>query len=148
MKELIERLRLRAQVKSDAYSAPKADTFEWDVANTLEQQASRIAELETLCEKLKLEAQIHAQEARTANATIAEIYQVVTGRTGEPGNWNGAEPVKKRIVELEAQKAELLGVIALALKYWADRQQRYKNRRPIWVQRAMVAVSNVKGGTA
>lgn len=47
-----------------------------------------------LAERLKQEAQIHAQEARTANATIAEIYQLCTGATGEPGNWNGAEPVR------------------------------------------------------
>lgn len=62
---------------------------------------ARVAELEALSERLKMEAQIHAQEARTANATIAEIYQCVTGKTGEPGNWNGAEPVRARLVELE-----------------------------------------------
>lgn len=55
-----------------------------------------------LIERLKQEAQIHAQEARTANATIAEIYQIVTGKTGEPGNWHGAEPVRKCIEELRA----------------------------------------------
>lgn len=48
-----------------------------------------------LVERLRQEAQIHAQEARTANATIAEIYQLVTGATGEPGNWNGARPVRE-----------------------------------------------------
>lgn len=59
-----------------------------------------------LIERLKMEAQIHAQEARTANATIAEIYQIVTGKTGEPGNWHGAEPVRKYIEELrDALKA-------------------------------------------
>jgi len=56
-------------------------------------------------ERLKQEAQIHAQEARTANATIAEIYRVCSGGTGEPGNWNGAEPVRARIAELESQLA-------------------------------------------
>lgn len=55
-----------------------------------------------LCERLKLEAQLHAQEARTANATIAEIYQLVTGATGEPGNWNGAKPVREYILKLQA----------------------------------------------
>ena len=63
--------------------------------------ASRVRELTELSERLKLEAQIHAQEARTANATIAEIYQCVTGATGEPGTWNGAEPVRQRLAELE-----------------------------------------------
>lgn len=64
--------------------------------------AVRVRELTELAERLKLEAQIHAQEARTANAIIAEIYQCVTGGTGEPGNWNGAEPVRRRVRELEA----------------------------------------------
>jgi single-strand DNA-binding protein len=35
-----------------------------------------------LIERMRMEAQIHAQEARTANATIAEIYQLCSG--GEP----------------------------------------------------------------
>lgn len=46
------------------------------------------------------QAQIWKQEARTANATIAEIYQICTGGKGEPGNWNGAEPVRRRLAEL------------------------------------------------
>lgn len=46
------------------------------------------------------QAQIWKQEARTANATIAEIYQLCTGGRGEPGNWNGADPVRKRLAEL------------------------------------------------
>lgn len=60
-----------------------------------------------LVERLKQEAQIHAQEARTANSTIAEIYRIVTGGTGEPGNWNGAEPVRKCIEGLRTQVAAL-----------------------------------------
>lgn len=58
-----------------------------------------------LAERLKLEAQGHAMEARTANSTIYEIYQVVSGATGEPGNWHGAEPVRERFAALEAQLA-------------------------------------------
>ena len=52
------------------------------------------------CERLKQEAQIHAMEARTANATISEIYRAVTGGTGEPGSWRGAEPVRECVGEL------------------------------------------------
>lgn len=62
----------------------------------------RIAALLRLAETFKLEAQIHAQEARTANATIAEIYQLCSGGTGEPGNWNGADPVRQKIAALDA----------------------------------------------
>lgn len=68
---------------------------------------ARIEELTDLCDRLKQEAQIQAQEARTANATIAEIYRIVSGGKGEPGNWNGAEPVRRRIAELEQDKARL-----------------------------------------
>ena len=77
----------------------------------------RIAELMELADRLKLEAQMHAQEARTANSTIAEIYQCVTGKTGEPGNWNGAEPVRKRIAELEASEARLAVALTRYLSY-------------------------------
>ena len=65
-----------------------------------------MSEQDDLIERLKLEAKFHAQEARTANATIAEIYQLCTGATGEPGNWHGAEPVRRHIESLEAQLQE------------------------------------------
>ncbi|MEJ8308547.1 hypothetical protein [Agrobacterium larrymoorei] len=59
-------------------------------------------ELQKLADRLKLEAQGHAMEARTANSTIYEIYQIVTGAKGEPGNWSGAEPVRKFVTEMQA----------------------------------------------
>lgn len=61
-----------------------------------------IERLNELCDKLRMEAQCHAQEARTANAIIYEIYQIVSNGTGEPGNWHGAQPVKKEIARLKA----------------------------------------------
>lgn len=63
-------------------------------------------EAKSLVERLKLEAQAHAQEARTANATIAEIYQVCSGSTGEPGNWHGAEPVRAAIAAIKAAQPQ------------------------------------------
>ena len=68
---------------------------------------NRIRELEALCEKLRMEAEIWAQEARTQKSTVHECYQAVTGATGEPGDWNGARPVVERIKALEAQNAKL-----------------------------------------
>lgn len=64
-------------------------------AALLRSQAAEIERLNGLTETLRQEAVIHAQEARTANATIAEIYKLCTGATGEPGNWNGANPVRE-----------------------------------------------------
>jgi hypothetical protein len=87
------------------YNGASTDQIQWEAyAAPLRE---RITALEALCERLKLEAQGHAQEAQTANATIAEIYQVCSGRTGEPGNWHGAEPVRERITALEAELHEI-----------------------------------------
>lgn len=79
----------------------------------------RIAELGALSERIKLEAQCHAQEARTANATIAEIYQLCSGGTGEPGNWNGAEPVRLKLADLEAKLAQRVPDGREAFDVWA-----------------------------
>ena len=56
---------------------------------------------------MKLQAQIHAQEARCANHSLAECYQAVTGSTGEPGNWNGAVPVREALESLRAERDAL-----------------------------------------
>jgi len=50
-------------------------------------------------ELLLQEAKIHAQEARTQRSTVHEIYQLITGATGEPGDWHGAEPVRALLAE-------------------------------------------------
>ena len=76
-----------------------------------EAQVQRLTEdneaLRDLAERLKLEAQGHASEARTANSTIYEIYQVLSGGKGEPGNWHGAEPARQYVAKAEAQVAAL-----------------------------------------
>ncbi|NSX90088.1 hypothetical protein [Agrobacterium tumefaciens] len=59
-------------------------------------------ELRNLTADLRLQAQTHAIEARGANATINEIYQIISGGKGEPGNWNGAEPVRKFVAQMQA----------------------------------------------
>ncbi|BCB62175.1 hypothetical protein HaloA020_28760 [Halomonas sp. A020] len=57
--------------------------------------------------KLRLEAQAHAQEARTQRSTVHSIYQIVSEGAGEPGDWNGAEPVRKAFEALQADNREL-----------------------------------------
>ena len=69
--------------------------------------AQKIEQLEALCEKLRMEAEAWAQEARTQKSTVQECYQAATGSTGEPGDWNGARPVVERIKALEAENEKL-----------------------------------------
>lgn len=66
----------------------------------------KVTELEALAETMKNEAQIHAMEAKTANATINEVNQFISGATGEPANWHGAQPVKDFVNALKAQLAD------------------------------------------
>lgn len=61
----------------------------------------------TTSEDALTKAQTHAIEARGANATINEIYQIISGGKGEPGNWNGAEPVRRYAEAAEAEVKRL-----------------------------------------
>lgn len=56
-------------------------------------------------EACKLQAQCWSHEAKAQKATVLESYQAASGATGEPGDWNGAEPIR-RLVE-RAEAAEL-----------------------------------------
>jgi hypothetical protein len=94
--------------------------YEFGYLRARTEQATEIAELKALAANLKQEAQIHAMEARGANATINEINQFISGATGEPANWHGAQPVKEYVNGLKAQIAELMPLAkfgALVLKY-------------------------------
>ena len=51
------------------------------------------------------EARIHAQDARTANASLAECYRAVMGGAGEPGSWHGAKPIVSELGRLRARLA-------------------------------------------
>ncbi|MBO9108791.1 hypothetical protein J5288_08750 [Agrobacterium sp. S2/73] len=86
---------------------------------TLESENDR---LRTLTSDLRLQAQTHAMEARGANSTIAEIYQIISGGKGEPGNWRGAKPVREYV---EAAKGEILRLeteLALSKPVYSRRQ--------------------------
>ena len=49
------------------------------------------------------------------------------------------------IVALKEQRDELLEALHLALEYWAHREQRYKNRSPVWVQKSRAAIAKAGG---
>lgn len=59
--------------------------------------------LRNRCDMLMQEAQIKAQKANAANATLNEIYQAVSGGAGEKANWNGAKPVVDKLAEMQAE---------------------------------------------
>ncbi len=86
------------------------------LATALEASQAEVERLKQERDALKLEAQIHAGEARAANSTIYEIYQVLSGSTGEPGNWNGAEPARQYVTAAQERIAVLEG----ALEPFAD----------------------------
>lgn len=44
--------------------------------------------------------------------------------------------------DLISTRDELVQAMELALEYWAHRQQRYKNRSPVWVEQARAALAN------
>ena len=75
----------------------------------------RIHELEQQLADQRAEAQAHAQEARTQRATVHEIYQLITGATGEPGDWNGAEPIRKALDDQRAAMDGLAGALRAML---------------------------------
>lgn len=62
----------------------------------------RAKRAEAEAERLKQEARIWTQEARTQRATVHDCYQAVTGATGEPGDWHGAEPIRALVAERNA----------------------------------------------
>jgi hypothetical protein len=61
------------------------------------------ARLQELAERLKQEAQIHAQEARTQRATVHECYQAIGAKKGD---WNGAEPIRAYVQSVQSIIAE------------------------------------------
>ena len=65
-------------------------------------------------------------------ATINHLTRENAGQIGE-------------IVALKEQRDELIGALHLALEYWAHREQRYKNRSPVWVQKSRAAIAKAGG---
>lgn len=93
-----------------------ADTVDPELASSeITRLQRRVEELERERDNLKLQAQCHSMEARTQASTVNEIYQECTGKTGEPGNWSGAEPVRKALKD--ARNAALEEAAEVCEKY-------------------------------
>lgn len=68
------------------------------------QQAAEIERLQNLAERLKQEAEGHAQEACTQRSTVHSIYQAIGAQKGD---WNGAEPVIEAFGKLKQERDQL-----------------------------------------
>lgn len=69
-----------------------------------------VEKLRTERDYMKQQAQILAIEANAHKSTVHSIYQLCSGSTGEPGDWNGAKPVQEYIEKLHwvIRKASML----------------------------------------
>ena len=75
-------------------------------------------------------------EARIGNMMLQEV--AACGPTADPAQ----QAANARLI---AAAPELLEALKLALEYWRHRQQRYKNRSPVWVQAARSAIAKATG---
>ncbi|MCZ4284596.1 hypothetical protein O4H29_07075 [Marinobacter salarius] len=66
----------------------------------------KLEHAEARADACQQQAQIWKQEARTQSAIVAEIYQELTGKTGEHGDWNGGRPLRAEILRKQAEKLD------------------------------------------
>lgn len=87
--------------------AQAAEAREKELRAQLDERDRRIAELEAERDAIKLQAQGWSMEAKAQRGTVRDSYQAVSGAAGEPGDWNGAEPIRGIVAERDALRAEL-----------------------------------------
>ena len=59
--------------------------------------AKRCMKAENRADAILQEARIWKQGALTHESSLAESYQLISNFKGEPGTWNGAEPIRQYI---------------------------------------------------
>lgn len=70
-----------------------------------------------------------------------ELHGIDSGR----GVFDSVAVPKETIRNLLEDRDALEEALVLALVYWKERQQRYKNRSPVWVQKARAALAQANG---
>lgn len=78
-----------------------------DNGKILRQAADALTAKDAEIAALKLQAQSWSMEAKAQKATVCECYQAATGAKGEPGDWNGARPIREALAERDAEIAAL-----------------------------------------
>lgn len=83
-----------------------------EIRRLLEQIRGERDVLRAANESLLQQATQWRQEARTQASIVRECYAAVTGNTGEPGDWNGANPVREKLEALTAERDALRARVA------------------------------------
>jgi len=81
-------------------------TEDWEInwpSKTVLELINLLEAAESQLEAVTQQARMWKMEALTHKATVQECYQACTGSTGEPGDWNGANPVKQLAMRLASQ---------------------------------------------
>ena len=78
----------------------------------VQERDAEIARLNAIIDSVRIQAQGWAQEARTQRGIVCKIYEIVSGKTGEPGDWNGEVPVRDEIARLNAEHEHVLALLA------------------------------------
>jgi DNA repair exonuclease SbcCD ATPase subunit len=92
-----------------------------DAIHKMHNLQAEVTRMEAELDTIKQQAQIWKQEARTQASIVRECYQACTGSTGEPGDWNGAKPVRElaaKLAALEAYKRQAEVSIAAQSRAW------------------------------
>lgn len=72
-----------------------------DLDTAIENLQADLAAAERRAEHILQQAQGWKFEAVAHRSIVCEIYQLLTGATGEPGTWNGAAPVRDFLAKVE-----------------------------------------------
>jgi len=104
---------------SEGFLAGENELSENEVRDLVSELVTLLRMQRDLTERMKLEAILHAGEARVHKSTVQEIYQLVSGFTGEKGTWHGARPVRDFLASqrdrLDRLRTALLGPAVHAL---------------------------------
>lgn len=88
---------------------PQVKTMNDDMAENAKEYTKEIERLTAIIDAVRVQAQCWAQEARAQRGTVHRIYESVTNKAGEQGDWNGEKPVvaelalKDKVIELMAE---------------------------------------------
>lgn len=103
------------------------------MTNEQQPEALRLAKI--------LEDHYFYSDTNEAAAELRRLYEENVQITAKLGH------ATRRALAHKECADKLLEALHLALEYWAHREQRYKNRSPVWVQKSREAIAKAGGTT-